>query len=670
MRLRFLLPLILLFSVARGLAEDGTWDVMLARVFSARLREIRDEVEILKPQLGDLPDIPIDDQGGTSGFATLYVTREPQNGGRIAVEVMWGKQESVDCLALVPARRYNEKGLEALYGLPEQFSVELLDEEGSVIAKVAQERECLSHPVRKGYPFFYQIEPVKAAGLRISAERLQASGDGEESFVHAWAEVFVYAAEREIAHGAKVLAIGGSAPSAAWLWKPDYLVDGQTPLGLPELPRKDHQNVGWLSEGQTSAIGNVSLELDMGANFSLTALRLLPAKKPTSDLPSGFGFPKKLAVSVSETGGEGSWKIVAEADFRNPGHNPVLLPVKEQTGRFLRMEAREAWKVFENFPAFLAFSEIEALCGDENVALGKVMRSSDGMLNIIGSGGKNWGIAALTDGFGPDGKLVSSRKWVGELDQRFRIETRMRELQVEATRVTNGWRKTALTLFISLGLAGAIAVIALPIRYRAHSQRELMKVRERIAGDLHDEVGSNLGSIQMFADLAEGRSGHSEELKRIQRIAAETVSAVRDIVWLLRPEGDHRIGPVEHLRETSSIMLEMLKWKFIADEASWKVEFPEESNRHLFLYFRESLHNILRHARASHVDIKVETNHDHFQLSIEDDGAGIESERLQRPSTFRALRQRAEALDAAFTFTSGEGAGTKLNLSVPLSRKK
>ena len=654
-----------------SMAQDSSWDVRFARMFSQRLKEIGKEVAELKPQLEGLPNIPIDDQGGTGGFASIHLTRVPLKGEQFAVEVMWGKPSMVDSLALVPARRYDERGLEALYGLPEDFSVELIDEKGGLLATVARESDSRSDPVRKGHPFFYQVEPpVEAAGLRISAGRLQENREDGENFVHAWAEIFVYQEGREIAHGAKVVFTGGSAPSAPWLWKPEFLVDGQTPLGLPEIPVKDFQNVGWLSEGRQNANEVVSLNLDFGQNVTLTALRLLPAKRPTSDLPSGFGFPRKLAVSISASGGDDGWERIAEGEFRNPGHNPVLIPLKEWSGRHLRIEVKESWKVFENYPAFLAFSEVEALSGDRNLALGKVMRSPDGMLNIIGSGGRNWSIAALTDGFGPDGKLVSSRVWVGELDERLRIETRIHNLQAEGGKVINGWRNAGLTLFVILGLAGAFAIIALPIRYRIHSNRELMKVRERIAGDLHDEVGSNLGSIQMLADLAEGRSGHSEELKRIQRIAAETVSAVRDIVWLLRPEGDHRIGPVEHLRETSSIMLEMLEWKFTANEASWEVEFPEETNRHLFLYFREALHNILRHAKATHVEVRVETRESHFQLVILDNGVGISPERIKRPSTLRALRQRADALDADFIFTSSEGAGTKLDLTVPLGRKK
>jgi signal transduction histidine kinase len=183
-------------------------------------------------------------------------------------------------------------------------------------------------------------------------------------------------------------------------------------------------------------------------------------------------------------------------------------------------------------------------------------------------------------------------------------------------------------------------------------------------------VGSNLGSIQMFADLAESRTGPSNELKRIQRIAAETVSAVRDIVWLLRTQGDHRIATVEHLRETGSIMLESLEWKFTANDEAWGLELPEAANRDLFLFFREALHNILRHSGASQVGIHADITDSHFHLAIHDNGCGIPAAKLGHPATLRALHQRAQALTAELRIDSAPDRGTRLELVIPLGRKR
>lgn len=655
-------------------AAQAPWDERLAGVFSGRLKEIDKELAGLAPQLEGLPRIPIDDQGGTGGYAGVYATAAPTGDSKCAVEVRWADSAVVDLVALVPARRYDAKGLDPQYGLPAAFTVELINAAGDVVASVARERDTRANPVRKGHPFVYQVSPpVAAAGVRITGDRLNPDSEGEGTFVQAWAEVMAFAGTRNVARGGEVRSLGGSNPSASWDWSPAFLVDEQVPLGLPEVQAEEHANIGWLSEGRAKANDAVSLYVDLGESLAMDAVRLIPAKKPTSDLPSGFGFPRKFEISISETGepgDKGQWSVLAKRELGNPGHNPVEVGFAETRGRYVRVEATELWKAFEGFPAFFALSEVEILAGDKDLALGKSVRSPDGMQPIFAPGGRSWTPAALSDGFGPDGRLVSTREWMLELDQRLRLETRRHDLQAEAARLVSGWRRTGQTGLVILVLAGAFLIIALPIRYRLHANRELLKVRERIAGDLHDEVGSNLGSIQMFADLAEGRAGPSDELKRIQRIAAETVSAVRDIVWLLRPEGDHRIATVEHLRETSSIMLETLEWKFSADEEAWQVELPEEATRHLFLFFREALHNIIRHAKATKVEIRVEKTAGLFCLTISDDGVGIDPQRLERSATLRALRQRTEALGAELKVDSSPESGTRLALTVPLERKR
>lgn len=665
------LPCLFLLLAAPGMAGDVGWEEWPARSFSERLRAIDRELAELAPQLENLPQVPVADQGGTGGYAATLLTATPTGKSRFAVEVHWREKAAVDLVALAPARRYDAAGLDAQYGMPDAFTVELIDADGGVIRCVAREVNARSQPLRRGHPFVYQVSPpVLAEGLRINATRLHADSEKEGSFVHAWAEVFAFAGERNVALTAQVQSLGGSNPSSPWHWNPAFLVDGQTPLGLPEMPAEEHGNIGWISEGRPKASETAAITVDLGEPMETDAVRLLPAKRPTSDLPSGFGFPRKLKISISASGQTGEWTQVAERSLLNPGHNPVLLPFPAATARYVKIEAVELWKAFDEFPAFFALSEVEVLAGTKNLALGKPVYSPDGMANVIASTGRVWSSAALCDGFGPDGRLVTIRTWLGALDRRLQIETQSHALRLEAERLIDGWRRAGLAALTLLGLTGAFLAIVLPLRYRRHARRELIKVRERIAGDLHDEVGSNLGSIQMFADLAAGRAGPSDELKRIQRIAGETVSAVRDIVWLLRPEGEHRIGTTEHLRETSSIMLESLDWKFTANDEAWLVEMPDEATRHLFLFFREALHNIIRHARARKVEVRVESADRRFRLTISDDGAGIEPERLARPATLHALRQRAEALQAEFDVASEPGAGTRLTLGVPLPWKR
>lgn len=651
------------FALLATLKGQG-WDEKFANAFSSRISEIDSEIENLGNDLVGLPVIPLDDRGGTSGCAVLYT----QPTGDHAITMRWDEPAMIDFVALVPARRYGVSGLESQYGTPNSFRVILINADGEEIADIGSESNIHQHPIRRGHPFVYEIDdPVEASGMMIIAPDLLKYTD---QYVHAWAEVFVFSGNRNVAMSATINTDGGMRPAAGWEWSPDYLIDGQTPLGLPEMPVTDHRNVGWLSEGRANADDSTWLEIDFGEVRSFESIRLMPVQRPTSDLPSGFGFPERLTIRISDERSSALGEIIHEESFANPGYNPVEISIPESKTRYLYLEATKLWKPYESYPAFFALSEVEVFNDGENVALHAAVRSPHGMNNVIASGSRMWNTISLTDGFGPDGKLVSYREWFGAIDKRLQLETRRFELRAERADNIAVYRRLGIGGIAVIAVIGAIAMIALPLRYRVRSKQDLRKVRERIAGDLHDEVGSNLGSIQMFADLAESRSGESKELKRIQRIAAETVSAVRDIVWLLRPHGGARIGTAEHMRETASIMLEPVEWEFSGNELAWQVELEDEASRDLFLFFREALHNILRHAKASKVVIRVEENHGRFLLKISDDGCGIPDAKKDRPSTLRALRQRAEALKADFAVDSEEGKGTTLELNVPLCKRR
>jgi signal transduction histidine kinase len=661
---------LLLLWANPAMGAESAWEYQLARLFSPRLAAIEKETTGIGTELPRLPIVPVADQGGTGGFASRHLAPSPVSPGEFSVMLTFPATKPVDLVALVPARRYGVEGLEPQFGLPDGFTVELLDAKGAVVRTLVTENGLWSDPVRAGHPFVYPVEPpVEAGGLRISASHLRLDPD-VASYVHAWAEVFAFSGESNVAYGSQVTSGGGLSPPAPWQWGSYFLADGQTPLGLPEVPAGSHMNVGWMSEGKARATDEVWVELDLGEERAFDAIRLFPAKRPTSDLPSGFGFPRRFTVTVPQAEGPPMRRSVG---MQNPGHNPALVSLGPCQGRSVKIDVTELWKAYENYPAFLALSEVEVLDGEKVVSLGSAVRTSGGMGAVMGSGAQYWVAASLSDGFGPDGKLVSQRQWLLDLDQRLGLEMRLYRLQRESETIIATWRRAGLSGVVLLAGAGAFLLVYLPIRYRMKERREVSRVRDRIAGDLHDEVGSNLGSIQMLADLAEGYAGGTgptKELKRIQRIAAETVSAVRDIVWLLRPQGDHRIGTVEHLRETSSIMLEPLEWEFTANEAAWQCEMSDEMNRHLFLFFREALHNLLRHAGAKKATIRVECDEAHFRLIVADDGSGIAPEKLERPSTLRALRQRVEALGAEFKVESQPGGGTRLELGIPLPAKR
>ena len=138
--------------------------------------------------------------------------------------------------------------------------------------------------------------------------------DRRKAFVHAWAEVFAFEGERNVARERRSAVLAVRLRLRRGTGIPRFSSMARRRWACRKSP-KEHGNIGWISEGRAKANETATLTVDLGESVEMDAVRLLPAKRPTSDLPSGFGFPRKLAISVSETGetGErGKWAVVAE----------------------------------------------------------------------------------------------------------------------------------------------------------------------------------------------------------------------------------------------------------------------------------------------------------------------------------------------------------------------
>src|SRR5204863_4326987 len=88
--------------------------------------------------------------------------------------------------------------------------------------------------------------------------------------------------------------------------------------------------------------------------------------------------------------------------------------------------------------------------------------------------------------------------------------------------------------------AAVLLLFAVIFEIRLASERRLTRLRLRIARDLHDEVGSNLGSIVLLGEVLQKQTeGPPDELSEIRRVATQTVESLRDIVWFLDPASDN-----------------------------------------------------------------------------------------------------------------------------------
>ena len=219
-------------------------------------------------------------------------------------------------------------------------------------------------------------------------------------------------------------------------------------------------------------------------------------------------------------------------------------------------------------------------------------------------------------------------------------------------------------------VAAVVVVLLLWLRRQRQNRREeLERLRERIAQDLHDEIGSSLGSIALIAqDLlaAEGQSGQSrEDLTEIKDIAAETVDAMRDITRLMQSERYGTDDLPTLLRETADRMLRGIQHTLDLDDHAQTRRLSVDRQRDLMLMFKEVLHNITRHAAATEVRISLKQTHNDLVLTIRDNGHGFDTTAKHTGMGLTNLHRRAAKHQGRTDITSSPQ-GTLLTLTLPL----
>ena len=199
-------------------------------------------------------------------------------------------------------------------------------------------------------------------------------------------------------------------------------------------------------------------------------------------------------------------------------------------------------------------------------------------------------------------------------------------------------------------------------------EKEKEQIRSRIARDLHDEIGSNLGSIAILSQMLEDKYKMPLEMKKrlheIPNIARATAEAMRDIIWFINPDNDDLDKLIAKMRTTANMMLESLAFKFKVNETSNQPDTDLNFRRNLFLLYKECLQNIIKHAQAKNVSICISLDDNSLQLKITDNGVGFDPEGIYSGSGLKNLRQRAEMLRGNLMIESDPGMGTRITLSI------
>ena len=251
---------------------------------------------------------------------------------------------------------------------------------------------------------------------------------------------------------------------------------------------------------------------------------------------------------------------------------------------------------------------------------------------------------------------------------------------VELRILPRWWERTLVQLATGLALLASVAG-SVWVGERGRSRRRLARLelqrsldaeRQRIARDIHDDLGSGLTEIILLSDsLDETAQPTPDDLKMVGEIsnrARGLTRAMDEVVWAINPGNDTLEGFVNYLGEFTQDYLARADVR-----CRWNVptEIPErplsaEARHNLYLACKEALHNIIKHAGATEVSIRLDLADGGFTLIIEDNGQGFAAAGAPaRGNGLSNMRQRLKGLRGLCRVESTPGRGTRILFSLP-----
>jgi signal transduction histidine kinase len=216
----------------------------------------------------------------------------------------------------------------------------------------------------------------------------------------------------------------------------------------------------------------------------------------------------------------------------------------------------------------------------------------------------------------------------------------------------------------------AIAGVIAAIQNQFDQFKMLEAERTRIAREMHDEIGSELTKIKMFSQLLLKENvseTQSVRLKKISDTSLTVLQNVSEIIWTMNSWNDTLGNLAAYIRRYTADYCE-------TNDLNCLIRFPEDlpevfvsSNyrRNIFLIIKEALHNIVKHANATQIDIHMQYTDAVLWISVEDNGTGIKQQR-SAGSGCLSMKHRAEEMNGKFNLGPGKEGGTTLSCSLPL----
>lgn len=236
------------------------------------------------------------------------------------------------------------------------------------------------------------------------------------------------------------------------------------------------------------------------------------------------------------------------------------------------------------------------------------------------------------------------------------------------------WFRTAV-FFLLVGLVYSF------YRYRLNQLLNMERMRNRIAQDLHDEIGSTLSSISLFGSVLKSNLNGIDEksagiLDKITSSTSEMMESMNDMVWTIKSDNDRFEHVINRMRSFAVNVCEAkgIELRFSADNNADKLNLDMELRKNIYLIYKESINNAIKYSKATDLVVDIQVSGSLLHLRVADNGIGFDQQvetqnelNLGR-NGLKGMRKRAQEINAEISIKSDEG--TTIDVQVPLQSLK
>jgi two-component system sensor histidine kinase UhpB len=274
------------------------------------------------------------------------------------------------------------------------------------------------------------------------------------------------------------------------------------------------------------------------------------------------------------------------------------------------------------------------------------------------------------------GRLVGLSKVARDITERARAEEALREAHEELKRAHEEMEKRIRERTAEITITNEALRVEIAERHRAEQDRIRLMThlvvaqedeRRRIARELHDQLGQHLTGLRLTLETLRGQSVEQNEfraqIETLQELAGQLDRDIAFRVWELRPVSLEEVG----LRAALTNVVH--HWSQHFSHATDDCVSPSVETM-MYRLAQEALNNVVKHARASQVDVVLERTSDYLSLIIEDDGVGFDPSDAETPPEglgLTGMRERAALVGADLQVESTSGSGTTILVRVPLA---